>query len=51
LTPEHDKKPVHYMVIPNTEVSQNKKEEERPFYLRVFSSDPVDLCQLSNTIE
>lgn len=39
LTPEHDKKPVHYMIIPNTEPSPNKKEEERPFHLRIFSSD------------
>ena len=31
------------MIIPNTELSQNKKEEERPFYLRVFSSDPIEL--------
>lgn len=45
LTPEHDKKPVHYMIIPNTETT-NKKEEERPFYLRIFSSDPIQLVQL-----
>ena len=43
LTPEHDKKPCHYMIVPNTEASQNKKEEERPFFLRVFSSDPIEL--------
>jgi hypothetical protein len=43
LHPEHDKKPVHYMIIPNTEHSQNKKEEERPFFLRVFSSEPIEL--------
>jgi len=51
LTPEHDKKPVHYMIVPNTEQTQNKKDEERPFFLRVFSSDPIDLSQLANTIE
>ena len=51
LTPEHDKKPVHYMIIPNTETTQNKKDEERPFFLRVFSSDPIDLVQLPDTIE
>jgi hypothetical protein len=51
LFPEHDKKPVHYMIIPNTEHYQNKKEEERPFFLRVFSSDQIDLVQLPNTIE
>jgi hypothetical protein len=39
LTPEYDKKPVHYMIIPNTENNQNKKEEERPFFLRLFSSE------------
>lgn len=31
------------MIVPNTEAAQNKKEEERPFYLRVFSSDPIEL--------
>ena len=31
------------MIVPNTEASQNKKEEERPFYLRAFSSDPIDM--------
>ena len=43
LLPEHDKKPVHYMIIPNTEETQNKKEEERPFFLRIFASEPIDL--------
>lgn len=51
LYPEHEKKPVHYMIIPNTDTSQNKKEEERPFFLRVFSSEPIDLVQLPFTIE
>jgi len=51
LYPEHDKKPCHYMIIPNTEASQNKKEEERPFFLRVFASDPMEMVQLPNTIE
>jgi hypothetical protein len=41
--PEHDKKPCHYIIIPNTEASTNKKEEERPFFLRVFASEPMDL--------
>lgn len=50
LTPEYEKKPVHYMIIPNTEIS-NKKEGERPFYLRIFSSDEIQLVQLQNTIE
>ena len=50
LTPDHDKKPCHYIVIPNVE-SSAKAEEATPFYLRVFSSDPIDLVQLPNTIE
>jgi hypothetical protein len=43
LTPTYDKKNVHYIIVPNTEV-ENKKEEERPFFLRVFSSDQVELA-------
>ena len=51
LYPEHDKKPVHYIIIPNTEASTNKKEEERPFFLRVFASEQIELVQMPNTIE
>ena len=52
LLPEHDKKPVHYMIIPNTEnYPQNKKEEERPFFLRCFTSDAIEFVQLPDTIE
>jgi hypothetical protein len=40
LTPEYEKKAVHYMIIPNTDIN-NKKEEQRPFFLRLFSSDPI----------
>ena len=39
------------MIIPNTEKIVNKKEFERPFYLRIFSSDQIQLTQLQNTIE
>jgi len=39
------------MIIPNTDATQNKKDEERPFFLRIFSSEPIDLVQLPNTIE
>lgn len=38
LTPEFEKKPVHYMIIPNTDIN-NRKEEQRPFFLRMFSSE------------
>lgn len=41
--------------MPNTEVESNtqfsKKEEERPFFLRCFASDPVELVQLPMTVE
>jgi hypothetical protein len=39
------------MIIPNTEHCTSKNEEQRPFFLRVFSSEPIDLVQLPNTIE
>lgn len=39
LLPTHDKKNVHYIIVPNTELENNKKEEERPFFLRVFTSE------------
>jgi hypothetical protein len=42
LNPQHDKKNVHYIIIPNTEV-ENKKEEERPFFLRIFASEQIDV--------
>jgi calpain, invertebrate len=51
LLPEYDKKPCHYMIIPNTEDCPDKKEQERPFFLRVFSSEPMELVQMPDTIE
>ena len=39
------------MIIPNTEDCQDKKEMERPFFLRVFSSEPMELVQMPDTIE
>ncbi len=48
--PTHDKKKVHYMIIPNT-VGESKKDDERPFFLRVFSSETIDLVELPPTIE
>ena len=50
LTPTHDKKPCHYIIVPNTEV-EKKSEAERPFFLRVFASESIDLIQLPDTIE
>lgn len=50
LHPTYNKKPVHYIIVPNTE-TESKKEEERPFFLRIFSSEQVELVELSKTIE
>lgn len=41
---------MHYIIVPNTEVD-SKKEEERPFVLRIFTSERVDLVELPKTIE
>jgi hypothetical protein len=49
LLPEHDKKKIHYIIVPNT--VEEKKTEERPFFLRIFSSEPVELSQLPPNIE
>ena len=43
LLPVHDKKPVHYIIVPNTELDGKSKEEERNFFLRVFASEQIDL--------
>lgn len=55
LQPQHDKKDVHYIIVPNTEIAGNQnqksKEEERPFFLRVFASDQIELVQQPLTFE
>jgi len=50
LHPIYNKKPVHYIIVPNTEV-ESKKDEERPFFLRIFTSERVELVELPKTIE
>ena len=50
LLPVHDKKNVHYIIVPNTEV-ESKNEQERPFFLRIFASEHIDVVQLPQTIE
>jgi hypothetical protein len=42
---------VHYIIVPNTEIENNKKEEERPFFLRLFTSEQCDLTILPATLE
>lgn len=39
------------MIIPNTDNTANKKDMERPFFLRIFGSEPIELVQMPNTIE
>jgi hypothetical protein len=50
LHPTHEKKNVHYIIVPNTE-GEGQRIVERPFFLRVFTSEHADLVQLPNTIE
>ena len=50
FSPVHEKKNVHYIIVPNTEV-ENRKDEERPFFLRFFASEHIEIVQLPNTIE
>ena len=38
------------MIIPNTETA-TKKESKIPFYLRIFSSDQIQLTELQPNIE
>lgn len=44
LSPVFDKKNVHYIIVPNTEENGNKKEEERPFFLRIFASEQIEVA-------
>jgi len=48
--PTYEKKNVHYIIVPNVE-GESARPIERPFFLRVFTSEPVDLIELPNTIE
>ena len=48
--PTHNGKKVHYVIVPNT-ATESKKNEERTFFLRIFSSDHIDLIKLPNTYE
>ena len=40
-------KNVHYIIVPNIETEPIKTSEERPFFLRVFTSEPVELLELT----
>lgn len=45
-----DKKPAHYIIIPNIEM-ETKKDDKRQFWLRVFSAEHIDLVALPETLE
>lgn len=52
LNPVHDKKNVHYIIVPNVENESNvNKKEGKLFFLRFFASEHVDLVELPKTIE
>jgi hypothetical protein len=44
LNPVHDKKNVHYIIVPNTEEGANKKEKQTPLFLRVFASENIEVA-------
>lgn len=49
LLPTYKNKPVHYIIVPNIELETIKAADERPFFLRVFASEQVDLVELPAT--
>ena len=52
LSNTHEKKNVHYIIIPNVENEDKiNKKDGKLFFLRVFASEHVDLVELPKTIE
>lgn len=51
LTEIHDKKPCHYIIVPNATNISSVKKDGRLFFLRIFASEHVDLVELPQTIE
>lgn len=41
----------YYVIIPNMIGEDKKKDAKRTFYLRIFSSDPVEVSEMPETIE
>ncbi len=50
LEPISEKRPAHYVIVPNIE-TETKKDEEREFWLRVITSEPCDIVELPETME
>ena len=41
-----------YMIVPNMIIlHENKKEDKRNFFLRVFSSEPIEVTEMAETLE
>mmetsp|Transcript_7872 Transcript_7872/g.15225 ORF Transcript_7872/g.15225 Transcript_7872/m.15225 type:complete len:1014 (-) Transcript_7872:50-3091(-) len=59
LEPAEGRKVGHFVIIPNLEIEGRKLEAEaakgkkvnRPFWLRIFSQNPIDVVELSETLE
>jgi len=52
LSPDIGGKNYHYIIVPNVENEDKvNKKDGKPFFLRIFSSAPVDLVELPRTIE
>ena len=58
LEPPEGKSIAHYVIIPNLELDgkrldqvRNAKRAGRSFWLRIFSSNPVDIVELKRTYE
>lgn len=51
LTPEIGGKHYHYIIVPNVENESGVKKDGKPFFLRIFASEQVDLVELPKTIE
>lgn len=51
LTPEIGGKHYHYIIVPNVENEGGVKKDGKPFFLRIFASEQVDLVELPKTIE
>lgn len=52
LTDIHEKKPCHYIIVPNVmNVGSVNKKDGKHFFLRIFASEHVDLVALPQTTE
>jgi hypothetical protein len=40
-----------YMIVPNMILGEAKNIDKRNFFLRVFSSEEIDVCEMPETLE